>query len=286
MTTPGPVPRVTFLGGDGRYCGQPPVAACELCLKTHGGRVGGSLTVAALRRRSARWFGGARRVIVPTADTKRRLAQYFPAIEVDIEPLEEAPLTSGSVSPAGGDAAAPGPIRVALIGGIGVHKGYDALLACAEDAAERQLPLEFTVIGHTDDDARLMATGKVFVTGRYEEAEIEALLRRERPHLAWFASVVPETWCYALTHAIRAGLPIFASELGALGERLAGAALCYLGSRGHRACGSEPALPDGNRGSRSASKENQAHRSCGPRGTAGAGPHKARAGPDNPRERG
>ena len=177
--------------------------------------------MAALRRRSARWLGGARRVIVPTADTKRRLAQYFPAIEADIEPLE-VPATLGSLPPAGGEATEAGPIRVALIGGIGVHKGYDVLLACAKDAARRQLPLEFTVVGHTEDDARLMATGKVFVTGRYEEEEIEALLRRERPHVAWFASVVPETWCYALSHAIRAGLPIFASDLGALGERLAG----------------------------------------------------------------
>jgi hypothetical protein len=113
---------------------------------------------------------------------------------------------------------------VVLIGGIGVHKGYDILLACAEDAVRRQLPLEFTVIGHTDDDARLMATGKIFVTGRYREEEIEALLRRERPHLAWFASIVPETWCYALSHAVRAGLPVVAADFGALGERLAGAA--------------------------------------------------------------
>ncbi len=177
--------------------------------------------MAALRRRSAGWLSAARRVIVPTADTKRRLAQYFPVIEAQIEPLE-APATLGSLSPAGAAASGPGPIRIALIGGIGAHKGYDTLLACAKDAARRQLPLEFTVVGHTEDDAGLMATGKVFVTGRYEEEEIEALLRRERPHLAWFASVVPETWCYALSHAIRAGLPILASDLGALGERLTG----------------------------------------------------------------
>ena len=286
MTMPGPVPRVTFLGGDGRYCGQPAVAACELCLRTHGGRVGGSLTVAALRRRSARWLGGARRVIVPTADTKRRLAQYFPASRGRHRAPGGVPAgLSGACSPAGGEATGAGPIRVALIGGIGVHKGYDVLLACAKDAARRQLPLEFTVVGHTEDDARLMATGKVFVTGRYEEEEIEALLRRERPHLAWFASAVPETWCYALSHAIRAGLPIFASDLGALGERLAGSALCYLGCPGHGACGPEPALPDGNRGSPS-TKEGQAHRSSGARDAAGARVRKARAGTDNPREQG
>ena len=36
---------------------------------------------------------------------------------------------------------------------------------CARDAAERRLPLEFVVVGHTIDDRRLLATGRVFVTG-------------------------------------------------------------------------------------------------------------------------
>jgi GT2 family glycosyltransferase/glycosyltransferase involved in cell wall biosynthesis len=212
-------PRITFLGGNGRYCGEPPVSACELCLKTNGGRVGGSLTVAALRKRSARWLGAARRVVVPTTDTKRRLARHFPAIEPEIEPLE-TPTPPGVSLSAAGAARRPGQARIALIGGIGAHKGYDRLLACAKDAARCQLPLEFVVIGHTEDDARLMATGKVFVTGHYEERELDGLLRREKPDAIWFASVVPETWCFALSHAIRAGLPIIAFELGAIGERL------------------------------------------------------------------
>jgi hypothetical protein len=73
-----------------------------------------------------------------------------------------------------------------------------------------------------------MSTGKVFVTGKYENDEIGDLLRRERPDLAWFASVVPETWCFTLSHAIRAGLRILAFDLGALGERLRDAAYATL----------------------------------------------------------
>jgi GT2 family glycosyltransferase len=220
-------PRITFLGGNGSYCGEPPIRACELCLKTHGGRVGGLLTVEALRQRSARWLRAATRVIVPTADTKRRLAHHFPAIETDVEPLEAPPPRGVSLS-ADPAARRPGPTRIALIGGIGVHKGYDRLLACAKDAARRQLPLEFVIVGHSEDDAGLMATGKVFVTGRYEERELDGLLRREKPHAIWFASVVPETWCFALSYAIRSGLPIVAFDLGAIGERLKSAPYAKL----------------------------------------------------------
>ena len=61
-----------------------------------------------------------------------------------------------------------GRASVCVVGAIGVHKGYDILLACARDADRRNLDLEFIVVGHTIDDARMLATGRVFVTGRFE----------------------------------------------------------------------------------------------------------------------
>jgi glycosyltransferase involved in cell wall biosynthesis len=76
------------------------------------------------------------------------------------------------------------------------------------------------VIGYTQNDAALLATGKAFVTGRYGEAEVPHLLLRERPDVAWLPSVWPETWCYALDHAQSAGLPVAAFDLGAIAERL------------------------------------------------------------------
>ena len=111
-------------------------------------------------------------------------------------------------------------VRVALIGALGHHKGYGVLLDCARDANKRQLPLEFVVIGHTDDDARLEGTGRVSVTGRYAEGEAPTLLRRERPHVAFMASVWPETWCFALDPIVAAGLPVVAFDIGAIPERL------------------------------------------------------------------
>jgi hypothetical protein len=111
-------------------------------------------------------------------------------------------------------------VRVALIGAIGEHKGYRILLACARDARARRLPIEFVVIGYTENDAPLLATGKVFITGRYSDAEAPHLLQREEPDVAWLPSVWPETWCYTLDYALEAGLPILAFDLGAIAERL------------------------------------------------------------------
>jgi glycosyltransferase involved in cell wall biosynthesis len=217
-------PRVTLIDESLRYCGEPAVSVCRTCVRRNGSNLGEAISVPALRARSDTWLRAARRVIAPTRDTADRLRRHFEGLEVVVQPhaLPVAPTPIASRVP-----SAHG-LRVALIGAIGDHKGYSLLLACARDARARRLPIEFVVIGYTQDDATLMATGKVFVTGRYAESEAPHLIRRERPDLAWFASVWPETWCYTLDYALGAGLPVVAFGLGAIAERLRSAGVGVL----------------------------------------------------------
>jgi len=209
-------PRVTLIDGSGRYCGEPAITVCQSCVRRNGSNLGERISVAALRARSATWLAGARRVIAPSADTAARLQRHFAALEVRVQP-HAAPIVP---VPLPSRTAKAKTFRVALIGAIGEHKGYRLLHACARDARERRLPLEFIVIGYTENDAPLLKTGKVFITGRYTEAEAPHLLRRERPDIAWLASVWPETWCYTLDYALQAGLPVAAFDLGAIAERV------------------------------------------------------------------
>jgi GT2 family glycosyltransferase len=208
-------PRLSLLGGDRKFCREPDLPACEACARTHGTSLVEPASVAELRSRNEIWLRSARAIIAPTADTAARLRRYFPRLQLRVEPWEE------EIIPAAPRLAKSSlPVRVAILGAIGKQKGYEVVLDCAHDAARRALPIEFTVIGFTEDDDALFATGKVFVTGVYEESEIDDLLRREAPHLALFPSVTPETWCYTLSHALRAGLPVIAFDLGAIAERL------------------------------------------------------------------
>jgi GT2 family glycosyltransferase len=209
-------PRVTLIDGTNRYCGEPAVSVCQICVRRNGSKLGESISVPALRARSATWLRGARRVIAPSADTAARLQRYFDDLQVEVRPHTEqrmpAPLPLHN--------AQRKTLRVALIGAIGTHKGYRVLLDCARDARTRNLPIEFVVIGHTENDSPLVATGKVFITGPYGEAEAPHLLQREQPDMAWLPSVSPETWCYTLDYALCAGLPVAAFDVGAIAERL------------------------------------------------------------------
>ena len=210
-------PRITLLGGNMVYCGEPSLEECENCVRTHGTGLEESLSVADLRARSTRILERANDVIVPANDVRSRLAHYFPGLPIQVTGWE--PSMQSRSQPR---VERSGRTRVAVIGAISIQKGYQVLLQCVRDAVERDLDLDFVVIGYTNDDAALLATGRVFISGPYVEDEIGALLEREQCHSALFPSVAPETWCYALTHAMSRGLPIVAFDLGAIAERLSG----------------------------------------------------------------
>ena len=63
------------------------------------------------------------------------------------------------------------------------------LLACARDVANRGLGLRFHLVGYSCDDDRLLSTGAVRITGRYEEHEVVPLIRQQQAQLAWLPSV-------------------------------------------------------------------------------------------------
>ncbi len=113
-----------------------------------------------------------------------------------------------------------GRLQVCVVGAIGVHKGYDILLACARDAERRDLDLEFVVVGHTIDDGRLMATGRVFVTGEFDPDEAVNLIIAQDARLGFVPSICPETWCLSLGDLWRAGLFAVAFDIGAPAERI------------------------------------------------------------------
>ncbi len=210
-------PRIKLLGAEGRYCGEPPVAACAPCVAEAGREIEEEIDAPALRQRSARVLAEAARVVAPAADVAARLARHFPALAPIVQPWEAdmAPVARRArASPAAGG------LRVVLAGAIGVEKGYRRLLACARDAQARDLPLAFTVVGVTTGDEPLLATGKVFITGDYQPEEAVALIARQGAGVGFLPSVVPETWCYTLSEMWRAGLFVVAFDLGAQAERI------------------------------------------------------------------
>ena len=70
--------RVALVGPAQRYCGEPDVAQCEACVADAGNLIDEDISVAALRRRSARLLAGARRVIAAIRRRRRSHPSPFP----------------------------------------------------------------------------------------------------------------------------------------------------------------------------------------------------------------
>ena len=81
--------RVALVGAAERYCGEPDVAQCEACVANAGNLIDEDISVAALRRRSARLMAGARRVIAPSEDAAARIRRHFPAVRPTVQPHED-----------------------------------------------------------------------------------------------------------------------------------------------------------------------------------------------------
>jgi GT2 family glycosyltransferase/glycosyltransferase involved in cell wall biosynthesis len=206
-------PRLAFVTPEGFYCGEPPASDCDACT-SRGEPPAIAIPAAELRARSAKLLAGARTIEVATDDASRRLRRHFPGVQPRIVPWEAAQAPP-VIAQKPGDR-----LLVAVVGAIGVEKGYGILLDCARDAAARALNLHFTVIGYTIDDTPLLQTGRVFITGPFAADEAGKLLAGSGATVAFLPSIWPETWCYALSDIWAAGLPAVVFDIGAPAERM------------------------------------------------------------------
>jgi len=220
-------PRITLVGPEGTYCGEPDLKGCTACIAKQGSLLGERIGVRALQARSRQELTNARRVSAPSADCATRTERHFPGLSVEIEaPEDDRPDLSLSQIAAFGQqpdrlrARKPGVARVCVPGAIGMEKGFDLLLRTARHARIHALPLEFAVVGHTIDDDLLMETGHAFVLGEYTENEAEFLIRMQDADIGFIPSLWPETWCLTLSLLWRSGLRAAALDLGAPAARI------------------------------------------------------------------
>ena len=181
---------------------------CDRCLDARPAQW--PMTLVEWRALFGAFLGGAHRVIVPSEDTAARVREFFGHVQPVVWPHPELP------------AAPRRTFKVALIGGQSEMKGARILEACAQDAARRELPLHFRVLGHVDKPMPLWPAAPLSITGSYVENTLADLIAIERPDAFLFLSLIPETYSYTLTAAMMTGLPVVAPELGAFPERLRG----------------------------------------------------------------
>ena len=213
-------PQITLCSTSGRYCGEPlDPQDCTYCVEDLGSAFDFAGSVEDLRHAQRTMFAMARSISAPSQDTATRLRRYMPNCHITVSPPEDDTMPA-SIARRKLPRKPGTPITVAVVGALGINKGYNILLACARDAERRGLNLHFHIVGHTIDDSRLLATGHAFVSGPFQEGEAQAILADARAHVGFLPSVWPETWCYALSELWRARLHVLAFAIGNQADRI------------------------------------------------------------------
>ena len=219
-------PRVRLTRVDGTHCGQPTDLSCEACLRQE--HPYGATSMVEWQGRFAWLYQAADRVICPSSDVAQRIREVHsvaPCVVVPHEDLTAEVWPEVSAPPCDHD----GSLRIGVLGALIRDKGARALFDAAALVVERQLPLEFYLVGEVLDEGRSRtAPEALHITGRYALEELPGLLRRVDSHLIWFPAQWPETYSYTLSEAFAAGLPVVAPALGAFSERLAGRPWSWL----------------------------------------------------------
>ncbi|HVU02375.1 MAG TPA: glycosyltransferase [Polyangiaceae bacterium] len=178
------------------------------------------------RRAFTELLDGAERVLFPSRSVRDLTKRGLP---LATERLETAPHGVARAHGSRRNERAPGPLRVALVGQVAYpSKGAEDYLRAME--LSRGAPIEWHVFGRTDlfdFDARLAALqlpNRVTRHGGYARRDIVEKLRSVDVDVALLLPPWPETFSYTLSESEAAGLFIVARRIGALADRLEGAA--------------------------------------------------------------
>lgn len=111
-----------------------------------------------------------------------------------------------------------GKLHVAFIGGLSREKG--AALSCRliKNGPRDVEWFLFGVWGYSE--LSLMEKRNYTKTGLYERDDLPALMEQYQIDVACILPVWPETYCYTLSEAIMCKVPVIATDIGALGERM------------------------------------------------------------------
>lgn len=209
-------PVLKMLDMDGQSCSRESCREnCDVCLKNNKNIDNGGRYLKKWYKEHSRAISLCRQIIFPSEHARNVLSNYYPIIKEKSTVIEH-----GIVLPVEKSSGnfAHDRLRVAFIGGISDVKGgpiiYD-LITQDKKTFDWYLMggIAYLKLYHLEQE-------NLTKTGWYKRYEIYDLLRMYEIDLVCILSTVEETYCYTLSEAVAAGIPVVATNVGALGQRM------------------------------------------------------------------
>jgi len=194
------------------YCDVPEPEVCDVCLGTPPKKNNASeSSITWWRARMESFLSSAQNIYAPSKSTSSLVKKVYPKIDITILPHEEK--VSSIVAHKKNK-----NIKVAILGVLANIKGQQVVKRMIEVIKNQSRPIEIVLIGYSLEE--IISDDIFYQTGSYSDKKISYLIDRIEPNCFLFPGVVPETYSFTLTAAMKTGLPIIASNIGAVSERL------------------------------------------------------------------
>lgn len=215
-------PRINLLDDSLQYCYNRDPKRCAECLS--------DLKVDAefiphWRSEFQRIFNNSDTIIFPNAYASVILASYYDIDRSKLEAVEHgydrALIEYGRKIDNQADFASDEEINIAYIGVLAPHKGEEIFYELARSSYNKKINWFIIGISTKFSEPGYYPEYNINITGFFkDEKELFDTLKARRIHLAAFPALWQETYSYTLSEAWIAGIPVIASDLGALKERV------------------------------------------------------------------
>ncbi len=206
-------PQVSMINCGGAICEENASAGCARCVAS-GGKIRPSTDYASLwRRQHRKALEKAGVIFTPSNATKNIITSFFPETESKITVIGHGIANVKSIVPDSGK-----NFNIAFVGGISKEKGS---LISSQLVKKDIKGVQWYLFGIPGNNELSLMDRKNFTkTGPYEREDLPGLLSQHKIDLVCILSVVPETFSYTMSEAVNCGIPVIATDIGALGERI------------------------------------------------------------------
>ena len=211
-------PTIRLLNQNNKFCfKQETEEMCKSCLKQRCGIYQEIDFLKIWRRENLKVLNMADALIAPCNSVKEIVTCYFPTIESKIQVIEHGSDSYGAAV-IENNASQTSSFNVAFVGGISDAKGSYCASQLVKNSPRAIKWYLFGAYGH--NDLSVVERSNFIKTGKYNREELPQLLKRYHIDVVCILSICPETFCYTISEAVLYGIPVIATDIGALGERI------------------------------------------------------------------
>lgn len=156
----------------------------------------------------------AESIIVPSESARNIILSYYPFLTGRICVIEHGSHTLRRIKREGKNSK----FHVAFLGGISPAKGSEYAFQMIKNGDTSIEWYLFGMFGH--NDLSMMNRKNFHKIGGYEREELPDLMEKYQIDLVCILPIWPETFCYTISESILCGIPVLATDIGAVGERV------------------------------------------------------------------